>query len=87
MLCTLLSTICCAPNTLYYKYCISTRDSFCYFCNLASPKAPTVGSVGPKNIVSAGLNTQSQAINHSIDTIFKDIASIEVYQESNVQPQ
>ena len=40
-----------------------------------------------QNIVSAGLNTQSQAINHSIDTIFKDIASIEVYQESNVQPQ
>ena len=40
-----------------------------------------------QNIVSAGLNTQSQAINHSIDTIFKDIASIEVYQKSNVQPQ
>ena len=40
-----------------------------------------------QNIVSAGLNTQSQAINHSIDTIFKDIVGIEVYQESNVQPQ
>ncbi len=40
-----------------------------------------------QNIVSAGLNTQSQIINHSIDTIFKDIAGIEVYQESNVQPQ
>ena len=60
--------------------------NFCHFCHFCGTQKNKT-SAGPKNIVSAGLNTQSQIINHSIDTIFKDIAGIEVYQESNVQPQ
>jgi hypothetical protein len=77
-------TISCA-NTIFVVYSIR-RTAY----GTIKISAISALSAGPKIYSQRGLNlwdTQSQAINHSIDTIFKDIAGIEVHQETNVQPQ